>query len=51
MKNMTSTYTPYTMLLNLACSEMMSHYGIPHAGTSGSGPGWGPDLKAGGHSG
>jgi trimethylamine--corrinoid protein Co-methyltransferase len=48
MQNMMSIYTPHTMLLNLACAEMMAHYGIPHAGTSGSGPGWGPDLQAGG---
>jgi len=27
---------------------MMNYYKIPHSGTSGSGPGWGPDLIAGG---
>jgi len=48
MKSMMSRYTPHTMLLNLACAEMMHYYGIPHAGTSGSGPGWGPDLLADG---
>jgi trimethylamine--corrinoid protein Co-methyltransferase len=32
------------MLVNLACAEMMAHYNLPHAGTSGSGNGWGPDL-------
>jgi trimethylamine--corrinoid protein Co-methyltransferase len=48
MKNMISAYTPQTMLLNLACAEMMAHYGIPHCGTSGSGSGWGPDLLASG---
>ncbi|MFQ5641037.1 MAG: trimethylamine methyltransferase family protein, partial [bacterium] len=48
MKNMISAYTPQTMLLNLACAEMMAHYGIPHSGTSGSGSGWGPDLLASG---
>ena len=48
MKNMASRYTPHTMLLNLACAEMMRHYAIPHAGTSGSGAGWGPDLPAAG---
>lgn len=48
MKNMMSVYTPHTMLINLACAEMMDHYCIPHSGTSGSGPGWGPDLLAGG---
>ncbi|NQV15058.1 trimethylamine methyltransferase family protein [bacterium] len=48
MKNMISTYTPQTMQVNLACAEMMAHYGIPHCGTSGSGSGWGPDLLASG---
>lgn len=48
MKSMLSLYTPHTMLLNLACAEMMAHYGLPHSGTSGSGPGWGPDLLASG---
>ena len=48
MKNMISAYTSQTMLLNLACAEMMAHYGIPHCGTSGSGSGWGPDLLASG---
>ena len=48
MRNMTSIYTPQTMLLNLACAEMMAYYKIPHAGTSGSGPGWGADLSAAG---
>jgi len=48
MKNMISAYTSQTMLLNLACSEMMAHYGIPHSGSSGSGSGWGPDLLASG---
>lgn len=48
MKSMMSLYTPHTMLLNLACAEMMAHYGLPHSGTSGSGPGWGPDLLASG---
>jgi trimethylamine---corrinoid protein Co-methyltransferase len=48
MKRMISLYTPHTMLLNLACAEMMAYYGLPHSGTSGSGPGWGPDLLAAG---
>jgi len=48
MQTMISTYTTQTMLVNLACAEMMHHYGIPHAGTSGSGTGWGPDLPASG---
>ena len=48
MQTMQACYTPHTMLINLACAEMMAHYGLPHSGTSGSGPGWGPDLLAGG---
>jgi len=48
MLTMQQRYTPHTMLLNLACAEMMAHYGLPHSGTSGSGAGWGPDLIAGG---
>jgi trimethylamine--corrinoid protein Co-methyltransferase len=48
MRSMQACYTPHTMLLNLASAEMMAHYGLPHSGTSGSGPGWGPDLLAGG---
>jgi trimethylamine--corrinoid protein Co-methyltransferase len=46
MKTMVDFYDPITMLLNLACAEMMAHYRLPHAGTSGSGLGWGPDLPA-----
>lgn len=48
MKSMGSYYSPQTMLLNLACAEMMAFYRLPHCGTSGSGAGWGPDLQAGG---
>ena len=48
MRNMTSRYTHQTVLLNLASAEIMAHYGLPHAGTSGSGPGWGADLPAAG---
>ena len=48
MQRMASIYTPLTMLLNIACAEMMAYYGLPHAGTSGSGPGWGADLPASG---
>jgi len=47
MKNAGSFYSPMTLLLNLACAEMMTHYKIPHCGTSGSGNGWGADLLAG----
>jgi len=46
MKTMVNFYDPHSMLLNLACAEMMAHYHLPHCGTSGSGTGWGPDLLA-----
>lgn len=39
MHTMMSYYGAETMLLNLACGEMMAHYGVPHCGTSGSGGG------------
>ncbi|RLB42594.1 MAG: hypothetical protein DRH12_05345 [Deltaproteobacteria bacterium] len=48
MQCMVSRYSPKSILLNLACAEMMAHYELPHAGTSGSGTGWGPDLLASG---
>jgi len=48
MQRMVSAYTPQTMLLNIACAEMMAYYELPHSGTSGSAPGWGADLTAGG---
>lgn len=48
MKAMRSVYTPITFLINIACAEMMAHYGIPHFGTSGSGTGWNADLTAAG---
>jgi trimethylamine--corrinoid protein Co-methyltransferase len=44
LKTMQDFYDPHTILMNLACAEMMAHYRIPHAGTSGSGVGWGTDL-------
>ena len=46
MKTMVNFYDLQSMLLNLACADMMSHYRLPHCGTSGSGTGWGPDLLA-----
>jgi len=48
MKSMTDFYDPHTILINAACAEMMAHYHVPHAGTSGSGLGWGADLPAAG---
>ncbi len=47
MKKMQSYYTPQSMLINLACGEMMTHYNVPHCGTSGGWMGRGPDLMAG----
>ncbi len=49
MRGMGSFYDAHSYVLNLACAEMMTHYGLPHAGTSGSGIGWGPDPIAWGH--
>ncbi len=49
MQGAGSLYAPKSYLMNLACAEMMAHYRIPHAGTSGSGQGWGADLIASGH--
>jgi len=46
MKTMVNFYDPQSLVLNLACAELMAHYRLPHAGTSGSGTGWGPDLLA-----
>lgn len=46
MKTMVDFFDPQTMLLNLACAEMMAYYHIPHAGISGSANGWGADLIA-----
>lgn len=47
MKKSGGFYSPQSMLLNLACAEMMEFYNIPHCGTSGSGNGWGADLLEG----
>jgi trimethylamine--corrinoid protein Co-methyltransferase len=49
MRRMGSFYDAHSYVINLACAEMMAHYGLPHAGTSGSGIGWGPDPIAWGH--
>jgi trimethylamine--corrinoid protein Co-methyltransferase len=48
MRTMADFYDPRSMLVNLACAEMMAWYGLPHAGASGSGNGWGPDVVAAG---
>jgi len=48
MREMHDFYSPGTILLNIACAEIMAHYNLPHAGTSGSGLGWDADLVAGG---
>ncbi|MGD8658786.1 MAG: trimethylamine methyltransferase family protein [Desulfobacterales bacterium] len=49
MKTMVNFYDPESYLLNLACSEMMAFYQIPHYGNSGNAVGWGGDLIAAGH--
>lgn len=49
MRGLASFYDPSSYLVDLACAEMMVHYGLPHCGTSGSGMGWGADLIAAGH--
>ena len=49
MKGMGSFYDPQSYVVDLACAEMMAHYHLPHAGTSGAGMGWGADLIAAGH--
>ncbi len=46
MKHAGSFYSPQSLLLNLACAEIVTAYNIPHCGTSGSGNGWGADLLA-----
>jgi trimethylamine--corrinoid protein Co-methyltransferase len=48
MQSMAGIYTPQTLLLNIACAEMMAYYELPHSGTSGSAPGRGADLTASG---
>ncbi|HSG43192.1 MAG TPA: trimethylamine methyltransferase family protein [Anaerolineales bacterium] len=46
MKTQVNFYDPQSILMNLACAEMMDFYRIPHCGTSGSGTGWSMDLLA-----
>lgn len=46
MKTVLNFYDPQSVLISLACAEIMAHYGIPHCSTSGSGTGWGMDLIA-----
>ena len=48
MKTLQDFFDTHSFLLNQACAEMMAHYGIPHAGTSGCGGGWSADLAAAG---
>jgi trimethylamine--corrinoid protein Co-methyltransferase len=49
MRGTGSFYDMSSYLLNLACAEIMDWYRLPHAGTSGSGMGWGPDLLTASH--
>ena len=46
MKTMLNFYDPQSILLNIACAEMMAYYKLPHCGASCSGMGWGMDLVA-----
>jgi len=46
MKTMISFYDAHSILMSLACAEMMAYYHLPHCGTSGSANGWGPDISA-----
>ena len=46
MKTLVNFYDPQSILVNVACAEMMEFYNVPHCGTSGSGTGWGMDLLA-----
>ncbi|MEI6289118.1 MAG: trimethylamine methyltransferase family protein [Chloroflexota bacterium] len=46
MKTMLNFYDPQSVLLNIACAEMMAFYKLPHTGASLSGTGWGMDLIA-----
>jgi trimethylamine--corrinoid protein Co-methyltransferase len=48
MKGMGPFYDPVSMVINLACAEVMAYYRLPHCGSSGSGSGWGPDLPGAG---
>jgi trimethylamine--corrinoid protein Co-methyltransferase len=48
MKTLQDFFDTHSFLLNQACAEMMAHYRIPHAGTSGCGIGWSADLAASG---
>ena len=47
MKDMVNRYPPQSLVLNLACAELMAFYELPHCGTSANGNGWGADLFAG----
>lgn len=46
MRTMLNFYDPQSVLLNIACAEMMAFYKLPHCGASCSGMGWGMDLIA-----
>ena len=48
MKTMVDFIDIQSYQINVGCAEIMAHYGIPHAGTSGSGEGWGADLLSAG---
>lgn len=49
MRGKGSFYDVTSYVLNLACAELMNWYGLPHAGTSGSGMGWGAGVITAAH--
>jgi trimethylamine--corrinoid protein Co-methyltransferase len=49
MRGKSTFYSSKSYVVSLACAEMMEHYALPHAGTSGSGMGWGPGMITAGH--
>jgi len=49
MKSSGNFYDSHSYLIDLACSELMSYYKLPHIGTSGSTMGYGGDVIAAGH--
>lgn len=46
MKNLLNFYDPQSVLINLACAEILAYFKLPHCGTACAGMGWGTDLIA-----
>ena len=49
MKSLSNFYDSLSYVIELACSELMSYYQLPHFGTSGSSMGYGGDVISAGH--